>query len=75
MSGTSIGGILTAGFAMPEKKGSKEPKFYSDDITKIGINMAEFSFNEDLTVAMFHNWLLYVLMLVGAVLGIGISYL
>ena len=37
MSGTSIGGILTAGFALPEKKGSKEPKYYSDDITKIGV--------------------------------------
>jgi len=33
MSGTSIGGILTGGFAMPLKKGSKTPKYYSDQIT------------------------------------------
>ena len=33
MSGTSIGGILTAGFAMPKEKGSTDPAFYSDDIT------------------------------------------
>jgi hypothetical protein len=75
LSGTSIGGILTAGFAMPEKKGSKEPKYYSDDITDIGVKMADFSFYETETVKMFHKWLLWVLMAVGALIGAGISYL
>lgn len=74
LSGTSIGGILTAGFSMPEEKGSLEPLYYSDNITDIGVEMASVTFNKTEEVKTFEGWLLWVLILIGILCGTAISY-
>jgi hypothetical protein len=74
LSGTSIGGILTAGFSVPEEKGSLEPRYYSDNITDIGVEMAAVTFNKTEEVVTFDSWLLWVLILIGALCGAAISY-
>jgi hypothetical protein len=69
MAGTSIGGIMASALAIPydgsDTTGTpdREPKFYSDEVTRVGRDMTDYAFDPNIVIVLWAQ----VIMAVGGI--------
>ena len=69
MAGTSIGGIMASALAIPydgdDSTGTpgREPKFYSDEVTRVGRDMTDYAFDPNIVIVLWAQ----ILMAVGGI--------